>query len=327
MARVETLTAYKCKFSYLLRNNPLLKEQRDAIRAGESPEYDFSDFVDDYTKITSKLAIGINTDRAILLPYERLSTEDIGDNITRWHLLPRSGKQGTPVTVMKTSTLKEYNFGSDSAALYDYHIFIYENVDSIIAIFHRQNGSGCKSVFLETANKVLKSKGLKLEMDLYIPTSDLLPNATPTKITLQYTRSILSSDVADNCNGKKKEKQVIRDIGLNLEATDNNKILNIFHNMQLGQIAQEAAFAQIKAECLNADESDEYNDAEIQLRIGKKRKTIKWNEYENLFGSHDISEALHASYKKSTDFIPALTKIADDYYHTIIESEDFRDAD
>ena len=169
MSKMETLTAYRCKFSYLQRNNPLIEEQRQAIKAGKSPQYNFLDFLNDYTKITSKLAIGENTDRAILLPYEKLSTQKIGNDVTRWHLIPCSGRQGTPVTVMKTSTLKEYNFGSDTAALYDHHIFIYENIDSIIAIFHRQNGSGCKSVFLETANNVLKPKGLKLEMDLYIP--------------------------------------------------------------------------------------------------------------------------------------------------------------
>lgn len=32
MARIDTLTAYSCKFSYLQRNNPLIEEQRDAIK-------------------------------------------------------------------------------------------------------------------------------------------------------------------------------------------------------------------------------------------------------------------------------------------------------
>jgi hypothetical protein len=324
MAKIETLTAYKCKFSYLQRNNPLIEELRKAIRAGESPQYDFSDFLNDYTQTTSKLAIGENSDRAILLPSERLSVQEIDNEVIRWHLVPRSGKQGTPVTVMKIPTSKEYNFGADSVALYDHHIFIYGNADSIIAIFHRQNGSGCKSVFLETANKVLKPKGLKLEMVLYIPISDSLSKAIPTKITLQYTRTISSSDVADNYTGKKKQTQVIRDLGLNLEVADNNNIFKIFRNMQLGQIEQAEAFAQIKATC---SDIDEYNDAEIQLRIGKRRQTIKWNEFERSFGSYDISEALHMPYKKPADFISELTKLADEYYYTIIKSEDSNHAD
>lgn len=60
--------------------------------------------------------------------------------------------------------------------------------DSIIAIFHRQNGSGCKSVFLETANKAIKSRGIKLEMELIMPMSNSVIDATPTKITLQYKK-------------------------------------------------------------------------------------------------------------------------------------------
>ena len=167
MVRIDTLTAYKCKFSYMQRNNPLLDEQRAAIKAGELPEYTFSNFIDDYTTFTGKLAIGENSDRAILLSHENVSKDKINGDTIRWHLRPRSGKQGKPITVMKIPTQKQYNFGSDSAALYDHHVFVYENSTSIVAIFHRQNGSGCKSVFLETANKVLKPKGLKLEMDLY----------------------------------------------------------------------------------------------------------------------------------------------------------------
>ena len=72
-----------------------------------------------------------------------------------------AGKQGQPMTVVKQTTGKRYSFGVDSAALYNYHIFVYEDDDSIIAVFHRQNSSGCKSVFLETANNILKAQRLK----------------------------------------------------------------------------------------------------------------------------------------------------------------------
>lgn len=36
MTKVETLTAYSCKFSYLQRNNPLIEEQREAIKEGKN---------------------------------------------------------------------------------------------------------------------------------------------------------------------------------------------------------------------------------------------------------------------------------------------------
>lgn len=31
MTKVDTLTAYRCEFSYLQRNNPLIEEQREEI--------------------------------------------------------------------------------------------------------------------------------------------------------------------------------------------------------------------------------------------------------------------------------------------------------
>ena len=57
MSKIETLTAYKCAFSYLQRNNPLKEELKNKIKDGELPDYTFSNFVDDYSKFTSDLAV------------------------------------------------------------------------------------------------------------------------------------------------------------------------------------------------------------------------------------------------------------------------------
>lgn len=317
MARIETLTAYKCKFSYLQRNNPLIEEQREAIKAGEDPEYSFSDFVEAYQEYTENLAIGENTDRAIILSSDKIYEKE-NAGLKMWHLVPSAGKQGKPVTVIKKISGKKYDFGADSAALYEYHIFVYENEDGLYAIFHRQNGSGCKSVFLETANKALKSEGLKLEMDLIAPMMDGIKDATATKITLQFTKQDKSSDVADNINGSKK-KHIIRDLGLNLEASENNKILGIFKKMQAKKIDQAEAFTLIKAEF---KDSDDYNDAEVKLRVGSRYRKVQWNEFESIMGTHDISYALHEACKISHDFVGELTKLADEYYKDIIESEE-----
>ena len=197
MATVETLTAYKCKFSYLQRNNPLIEEQREAIKSGEKPEYSFSDFVVAYQSYAANMAIGENTDRAIILTEEKITRRE-KDGVRVWDLSPSAGKQGKPVTVIKKSSGRKYDFGSDSAALYEYHIFVYENDDDLYMIFHRQNGSGCKSVFLETANKAIKDRGLKLDMELVVPLSDGIDDAATIKLTLQYAKQDISSDVAEN---------------------------------------------------------------------------------------------------------------------------------
>ena len=319
MVKAEALTAYKCTISYMLRNNPLIESQSERIKAGLPPEYTFTDFIKDYIDVSSNLAIGQNTDRAILLSSENATNEQINDDVQRWYLNPRAGKQGKPITVIKTSTKKSYNFNADSAALYDHNIFAYEKAVDIVMIFHRQNGSGCKSVFLETANKILKTKGLKLSMDLCTSLTDDKSTAIPTKITLQYTKTTLSSDIAENYKGGKRKQQIVRDLGFNLEVKDNANIFKIFRNMQLNKIDQTTAFAQIKAEL---PESESYNDAEIHLRIGKRAKTVKWNEFEDLIGNYEITEKLNARLRQGEKYIPALTKLSDEYYNSIIKSEE-----
>lgn len=316
MAKTETLTAYECKFNYLQRNNPLIEEQREAIKEGKKPEYKFSDFIERYKKYTKNLAIGENADRAILLPDDKITIRE-KEKTKMWHIIPSAGKQGKPVVVIKRQTGKKYNFNSDAAALYAHHIFVYEKDETIIAIFHRQNGSGCKSVFLETANKALKSVGLKLDMELIVPSFNEIQGASPTRMTLQFTKENKSSDIADHMKGSKK-KFIIRDLGLNLEASENQKILGIIRNMQLGKLDKEEAFVKIKAELPN---SDEYNDAEIRVKIGKGARNIKWNDFEHIIGNYDITQKLNEGYRKTQNFANVLTELADDYYQKIIESE------
>lgn len=313
MARVDTLTAYKCKFRYMQRNNPLIEEQREEIKSGNEPTLTFEDFISLYSENSDKILIGKNSDRAIGLSKQRISSRTL-NKTKSWYISPIAGKQGQPMTVVKRSTGKRYDFGSDAAALYNYHLFVYENENGIIAIFHRQNSSGCKSVFLETANNILKEKGIKLEMDLIVPLSDTTRDVTPTKITLQYIEENPSSDVADNL---RKRKTIIRDVGLNLEVRDNSKVASIMHNMQLGKISKEAAFVQIKEEVKSIGE---FNDAEVRFKIGRRTRNVSWNEFENIVGIHDISEELHSAYKRTNNFVEELTKLSDRYYYEIIKS-------
>lgn len=316
MARIDTLTAYNCKFDFLRRNNPMIEDQRDAIRNGESPEFGFSDFLDLYSEYTKKLAIGENADRAIMMPKEQIIPFALSE-CSCWHIIPSAGKQGRPVTVIKTTSGKRYDFGADSAALYDHHVFCYTNNEHIVLIFHRQNGSGCKSVFLETANKLLREKGLKLEMNLVVPVADQLSSAEPVKITLQYTDQNISTDCAENISGPKRKKKVIRDMGINLESAENSRIKGIVDNFRMGRIPKETAFAQIKAEVTSGTE---YDTAEVRLKIGKHTKTYQWSEIENLYGSYDISNELHTMYKQNGNFKEALKHSANKYYRLILSS-------
>ena len=317
MANVEILTAYKCNFRYLQRNNPLMEELKEKIKSGEIPDYGFSEFVTDYRDFTSNLSVGQSTEKAIFLPEDKVFRRNPNNDTKRWMLEPYAGKQGKPFKIKKGTTGKEYDFGADSAALYEYKMFMYESENSFLIIFHRQNGSGCKTVFLETANQMLKSKGIKLEMELYLPLMNQNDKVLPTKVTLQYFQNNISSDISENMSKRKKQKSV-RELTMNLEAGMNNRISNFVKQMIDGEIDKDVAFARIKSECPN---SEDYNEGEIEIKIGRRKQKIKWNEFESILGNHDITEELHKKYKESRNFVTSLSEIADKYYESIITEE------
>lgn len=318
MAKVESLSAYKCTFSYLLRNNPLKEELHDKIKSGISPEYSFTEFIDDFSRYTSSLAIGENSDRAILLPDDRIYPYDSNANLQKWRIVPFVGKQGVPLRIIKTDTGKAYDYNSKSAALYEHNIFLYQDKPSLIAIFHRKNRSGCKSVFLEVANKILKKKGLRINMELYVPLCSLEDkNIVPTKIQLQYVRSEKTSDRAENIR-KKRRPEIIQELGLNLESIENSPVRKIIEDFQMKKCKSDVAFAKIKESYPN---SDIYNDAEIYLRIGKRRQKIRWDEFDSIMGNYDITEQLHRKFRESGDYIKALTEISDEYCRSILSEE------
>lgn len=319
MARIETLTAYRCEFHYLLRNNPLKEEVKEKIKAETPPEYTIDDFIKDFTEYTSSLAIGKISERAIWLPEENIYLRS-QEKTKKWRIVPYAGKQGKPFRIIKTSTGKRYDFGSDSAALYEHNIFMYQIEKSAIAIFHRQSGSGCKSVFLEAANNMLREKGLKLEMELYLPLIPADKDIQPAKIQLQYIRDVATSDIAENIH-KRKRREVIQELGLNLESRENNAIKNILQDMKMGRITSDVAFVRIKQICPN---TEIYNDAEILFRIGKRHKTIRWGEFDSFLGNYDITERLHTKFKLSNDYIGALTELTDEYYDNIIKEENVK---
>ena len=97
MAKVETLTAYKCTFSYMQRNNPLKEELKDKIKSGIPPEYTFHNFIDDFSKFTSSSAIGIITERAISLPEENIYPRESKNGVSKWRIVPYAGETGKAI--------------------------------------------------------------------------------------------------------------------------------------------------------------------------------------------------------------------------------------
>jgi|GEM_PF-250073 len=312
---IHTLTAYKCYFKYMERNNPLKDELSEAIKNEEAPNLSVEDFFAEYISKGNKFLYGENVDRVVRL--NRIESIEQKSNFSRIHVVPRTGKQGIEITLINTKVLEkeDVNFGDDWSATYPHNIFAYqpkpEKGSQFTLMFHRVGGSGCKSVFLETANKVLKEKGIRINMEWVIPytnQSNANVDVVPRKVNLLFQKDNNSPDPADHVRGKKEKKVTIKELSLNLTAKENSKIATIFRNMSLKTITKEEAFATIQSET-----SPEFNAAKVAVRIGKTEKMVSWDDFENLFDGFDITEKLNRM-KGFKGFVEALKECSDEYY-------------
>lgn len=321
MVRAETLTAYACEFNYLKRNNPLYDELREKIEAGEKPLITIEEFLTIYTNYMSdkvgNLVIGENADRAITLDYDNIDRVN-NEYINRWHLIPCAGRQGKPVMVVDKDSGEKHNYDDNTAALYEHNVFMYEKDGLIIAIFHRQSGSGCKGVFLETVNKSLKTIGVKLEMNVIVPLMEQYNLGQPLKLKLQYVRKTKSSDIADHMI-KSKRGNISRELILDLKDREYSGIWSIINKVKNGKLDKDIAFASIKAELTNVDE---YNDADVVFKVGNKERIVPWDNVERALGEYDITEKINLAQEVSGDYLKELIKLADEYYKIIRESGD-----
>jgi len=328
MTQTHSLTAYRCTFSYMERNNPVdTDEMKESIKNGEKPSYSLLDFLNDYIKFASSFSNSKSEENAdkidkVIRITKIASTTSLPNDVKRIHIKPQAGKYGEPVTVVEGATNKSHNFGKNDPALYNYNVFFYEKGKEIVALFYRKGTSGCKTVFFETANKELRKRGMKLEMELIVPLDQhiIAQNATASTVTLKWTAPAKkSTDVAENTeynDGKEKPKtRVIQNLVINLKADESGGIKKIVDNLMLGNISNDVAFARISAEYLGDSNRNNFNDAIIDFKIGNKIVSrFRFGEIENQIGAYNITNSLSVS-----DFENSLILCADAYYNKIAE--------
>lgn len=130
-------------------------------------------------------------------------------------------------------------------------------------------------------------------------------------------KAVISTDVAENTHRRKK-REVVKELSLNLGAAENSVIKDILKSAQTGKIDRTVAFAKIKGAYPDAED---YNDAKIFFRVGKRICPVQWNEFDSIMGIYDITDQLHQRFKSSGNFIGELTAISDEYYKSIIKEE------
>ena len=289
MGKYEThsLTAYRLEFSYMERNNPLKDELKEKIKNEEKPKVSIGDLISIMiSKSKSNTYLVVDNFAFTLSEFKNSS---LFDDCHKYVIKPDVGRADVEVKVYKRNRPEPYRYGRNSVATNSHNIYFYEFPDSSYMICHRKSGSGCKIVLEKVLYSILREKGIKLETSLFLPTSNTsLKDRTPEKIILSY-KGKNSTDVADNLSDSRKTKErTIREVIINLGALENSGIVNILEDVFSNRIPKDVGFLRIKKE-LNYDK---YNDAEIVFKIGRIKRTVKWDSFEELFEGKDITEDL-----------------------------------
>lgn len=150
---VHSLTAYRLSFAYLLRNNPQKELLSEVIKSEEHPKLSVSEFLN--LLISTGNNDGYITIDDFAFKLKSIDNYEEFDEYRRYKIVPKAGKGGRPFQVYKSNRKEPYQFGRDSASLYDNIMFIYEfNNGDTYLICHRQGHSGCKTVFQRISNKI-----------------------------------------------------------------------------------------------------------------------------------------------------------------------------
>ena len=309
---LHTLTAYHLVFSYMKRNNPLKGELQEKIKNDEKPVVVLTEILDEFinkTTIADYEALS-NGGKIILLDTIE-SIDNPKPNVKRIFIKPSSGKRDIPIHIVNLKNRsKKYNFKKDCAATYFNNLFLYEIDGEYYCVCHRYGGSGCKAIFTSVINKILKYKGIKMEMN-WIPPNVEGSNSIfdVDKITLIYEEKT-SSDIAD-VPTKKSKKIIVKELTLNLNKI-HYSIKNIMRKYQLKEITQETAMNEIK----NEVNDNQFNNASVLVRIGNSHKRVAWNDLEGLIDGFDITDKVANT---GDAFIPTLKKCSDAFILTLLE--------
>jgi len=309
---LHTLTAYRLVFSYMKRNNPLKQELEDEIKNNKVPAIDLIDLLNEFISNTndSKFDVLKSGGKVILLRSIE-DVEEIGHGIRRIRVRPSAGKTGEPINIVNLNDAnKKYVFGIDWSSTYFNNIFFYEINGEYYCVCHRHGGSGCKTILCSVLNQILKSRGVKLEMNWLPPvSSDEKSKFDVDKITL-ICEEKRSSDIADEPTRKLK-KVIRKELTLNLKLGFYG-ISGILNKYQLKEISGDTALEQIKSEVDGKD----YNNASLLVRIGKARKKIAWDDFEGLIDGFDITDKVKNT---GSNFIPVLKECSDEFILKLLE--------
>ena len=308
---LHTLTAYHLTFSYLRRNNPLKEELQEKIKNNEIPKVDIEKLLDKFIELTKDKNYELLKNYKMVALLKRI--EDVGNLEIgkRIFIMPSAGKTDLPFDLINLKNDEERSFDKNWVSTYQHIIFVYCINDEYYMICHRNGGSGCKTILSVILNRILKEKGIKMEMNFMPPNSNNPDMEYDIETISLICEEKKSSDISDNLT-KKQKKVKTKELTLSLKYGNHN-IQNLCKKYQIKEISREVLFDQIKKEI----NDDTYNTASVTIKIGKVKRKISWEELERLIGGFNITDKV--ANLSGEEFINMVKQCSDTFITQLME--------
>lgn len=301
---VQSLTAYTCRICVKYHNENLL-EKSDT---NKNPIL-LRELLKEFFEYIKTCRIDRHTGRAIMIS-ETVREITIDNCITRLHIQPDAGKALENFSVINHSTNEAKGYsGEDHSAIYAHHILFYIGNEKNVFLFHHYGQSGCKTVFLNTFNNFLSTKGLIAHLDVLMSNNMMVEGKKyePDKMSLLTTYSDLSSDKAENIK-KKNNKKVEKETIITLSAPRAKNVKEWLKNFS----AKSPTIDELKKILIKDNYPVDFDDAKLTIKFGKVTRSISLSEFTGLMAEYDVTEKLRL-YADGSVNIDSLYEVSDEY--------------
>lgn len=316
---IHTLTAYQLRFVVRRGNDEEIKEKLKSIKEDDANlGFNVKKLLEIFAENYGNNALG--SELTHIIKIENSGTQVLLNNgYRRTFVTPDSGRKDIKTIMYDTSSSNKEKrlFDENWVATHPKNIFFYEKDDKIYAVFHRVGGSGCKSIFKDVANELLKKEGVSIALDLMLGKvpQEMNLRYIPESIVLEKTESVNSTDNADQITSKtkKRSKYISKKLVINLGHGLHDAISNAFSEFKFGSKTKDEIY-RIIDETVNTNK--EFDTLKVEFKIGNIRRIVEWDKIEDIIDGYDITEDLN---NETGTFAERLTKCSDNYIFEVVK--------
>lgn len=298
-----SIVAYKCRICEKRKNLDLLELEEDS-----EISISLDTIITDFVRSIQDTQLGKYSQRTIRLA-EPLKVERVGQ-YTKYSIYTKAGKIGIDFDVCNCNThANTYYSGSENSAMFPHQTFCFINntTNENIFIFYRYGSSGCKTIFQDCFNQFLATKKLVARFDIMC-SSTLFQNDAcyvPQKIKLITNYQPTSSDIADNIQPKRKQKE--KEVIVFFNSPNSSNLKTLFEKNH------QPSLEEVKAVTIKDNLGDNFDEARVTLKYGKYTKSIKLTTMAYAIAEYDITKKVEYYAGTAKVKEESLEKIVNEY--------------